>query len=94
MATGELRPFCAYSRAACLVGENLLQPSRPLAGADDDKRVGKVSSLLFVFTLRSLLRLLSHSGVGIVHSRCAVLMTDKIFANFFFSFDILTNFLR
>ena len=40
-----------------------------------------MSSSFLVFTLRVLLSLLSHSGVGIVYARCAILAIDTILVN-------------
>ena len=67
-----------------LLVKNLAQPGSQLARAANTWGVEKVSSSFLVFTLRVLLSLLSHLGVGIVYARCAVLVIDKILANFIF----------
>ena len=64
-----------------LLVKNLAQPGSQLTGATNTWGVEKVRGSFSVFTLRVLLSLLSHLGVRIVYTRCAVLVIDKILAN-------------
>ena len=76
--------FVSIHAQNVLLVKNLAQPDSQLARAANTWGVEKVSSSFLVFTLRVLLSLLSHLGVGIVYARCAVLVIDKILANFIF----------
>ena len=64
-----------HTQRALLV-KNLVQPCRPLAGAANTWGVEKVSGSFLVFTLRVLLSVLSHWGVGIV---CASYATFVVY---------------